>query len=434
MPDTSLATFLKARQRGDEPLLGFKWVCTSLPYGLPVTYVESIQVSFVNFNIKDGLFAAATYSYFPGFTDIDSFTITFHESVSAKATAWVLGWKSRIKDFSTGAYYLPSNYKEDIKISMLNNQNQSIIDITMVDCWPATEDQWDLNYTDPSARMQKSVTFSVDDQKIQINKQAYGAPGARPASIFTSDGVAAKAPNNVSINSDPSTGTFTGNTTPASIPRVANVGTNSVINKAGVQVPLQNPVPKVAGAFDKGNAAANPAVPSEPSLFTKVFDATSNAVSNFAGQYKDGLVNLLKNEKPTSVQEAKDLINGYTADNQNTLVANVGGSASRVMFDDLVKTPASERDAKTDDNSSFLAEVGRSLRLNSEDYADSVITSAESANPSDPIEIQNFTEFAADNNSQWIDNVQDDVVDSAETHYDKYKTDKEKAEEAANNP
>lgn len=430
MPDTSLETFLKARSRGDEPLLGFKWVCTSLPYGLPVTYVESVQVSFVNFNIKDGLFAAATYSYFPGFTDIDSFTITFHESISAKATKWILYWKSRIKNFETGAYYLPSNYKEDIKLSLLNNRNESVIDITMVDVWPATNDQWDLNYTDPAARMQVSCTFSVDDQVIQINSNSYGSPGSTPASIFTADGIASPAPTKAIISSEDNN-SFSGNTTPPSVPRIGNTGVNSVVNSAGVEVPLQNPQPSIPGAFEApGNASQEAEAAEEPSFFSKMYNSTKDAVTNAGGQHKEGLVKLLKDEKPTSVQEVRDLVNGYKEDNQDTLVANVTAAPSRVIFDDLVKTPESEREGKIDENSSFLAEVGSSLRLNSEDYADSVIGSAESANPNDPIEIQNFAEFTADDNESWLENVQDDVTTSAETHYEKYKSDKEKAEAA----
>ena len=437
MPDTSIDTFLRARQRGDEPILGFKWVCTGLPYGLPLTYVESVQVSWVKLNVKDGLFAAATYSYYPGFSDIDSFTMTFHESVRTATTKWLLYWMSRIKNFSTGTYFLPGHYKEDISLSLLDNQNRSVLDITMKDCWPIVRDPIDLNYHDPASRIQLSVSFSVDDQEVRPTNLTFGSPGAKSAaSIFTADGTATPG-KSISPVSSSSTGFNPSANTVAQQQVTAASGLAKTTNAAGVTVPLQNPVPAVPGAFDAaGNAAATAPAAEEPSLFTKVWTATKDAVTKYTEPFKDGMVAAIKDGKPTSIAELKTIVTDYaTGPESITMAAGIGASASKPMFEDLVKTPASEREAKQEENSSFLAEIGSSLRYHSEDYADSIITTTENANPSDPIDLQNIADYTASSNTSWIDGMQDDTTTSAKKYYEKYKTDKEKAEEAAqNNP
>lgn len=404
MPDTSLETFIKYRQREHEPLMGFKWICTSLPYGLPTTYVESIQVSWVKLNVKDGLFAAATYSYFPGFSDIDSFTMTFHEGVGTKTRQWLTGWLNRIKNFSTGTYYLPSNYKEDIQIALLDNKNNKVMDVTMVDVWPIVPDPIDLNYTDPSSRIQLSVSFSVDDQKVQHYNPSF-LGGISSSGGFSIAGLASSIDGSAS-NSDRSI--------------VSSDISDPFSSSNNFSGPiLQNPSSPVEGMFEAaGNAVAPASTPEEPGLFSKLWTATSSAVTEYGNGYMSTLSGALRDGKPTSLQEVKDIVNNHSENQQDGLVANTTGSASRVLFDDLVRTPASQRDAKQDTNSSFLAELGSSLRKNSELYADTVITDAENADPGNPVEFETFSVYTAETNDTWIDNVSDDALSSVQTYYE----------------
>lgn len=415
MPDTSLETFIKYRQREHEPLMGFKWVCTSLPYGLPVTYVESVQVSWVKLNIKDGLFAEGTYSYFPGFSDIDQFTMTFHEGIGTKTRRWLSYWLSRIKNFETGTYFLPNNYKEDIKVSLLDNQNNKVMDVTMVDCWPIVPDPIELNYTDPSSRVTLSVSFSVDDQKIDHYNPSFLGGKASSGGL----GIAGLAGSLLGGGSSSNNGF-------GSELGIVSSDSDSFLASTFGGAPLQNPKSPVDGMFEAlGNAAPSADTPEEPGFFTKLWNATTGAIQEYGGEYMDTLTQALKDGDPRSLEDVENIVNNHNENQQDGLVAKTTGSASRVLFDELVRTPASERDAKQEENSSFLAELGSSLRRNSEQYADAVITDAENANPSNPPEFESFAVYTAENNDTWLDNVTDDTTDSLENYYDKYKNSSE---------
>ena len=406
MPDTSFDTFIKYRTQGHEPLLGFKWVCTSLPYGMPVQYVESIQLPFVNLSVKDGLFAAGTYSYFPGFSDIDQFTMTFHESISGLATRWILYWKSRIKDFDTGAYYLPANYKEDITFSLLDNRNNSVMDITLVDVWPATVDPFDLNYTDPSARIQVSATFSVDDQKIVINEPSLPAAGSERFNFF----------NDFKSNIT-DTGFFSGK---------INFDANKIVEGVNFKdvfkylPPIQNPLPKFNGAFDAlGNAAKGfgssiiNGIKDLP-FIEKLKDSLESVIPAGAAEYAANLIPEI--DALSGIVDGQTIataVLAYKTGNEDALVAGISNGVSEVLFNGLLATPGQERDLARQEQSSFLSELGGGVRSGVNQYNEQIISAANTGSTS--AEVKALAKYAAGDTS-WSNSVTDDAKSSADKY------------------
>lgn len=164
---TSLQTLLGM----PDPLLNFKWICTSLPFdapfNLPVNYVEGIDLPFNNIAVGDKAHSASGYTYYPGTHDISSFSITFYEDVDASSSKYLHSWKTKVKDFDTGLYNLPTEYKRDIVIQLLDQGNNPVIQATLVGCWPSDTGNFSLNYTD-SGRLTVTQTFSVDGQKLEF--------------------------------------------------------------------------------------------------------------------------------------------------------------------------------------------------------------------------------------------------------------------------
>lgn len=162
---TSLQTLLGM----PDPLLNFKWVCSGLPFGHPVNYVEGIDLPFNNITNGNKSHVASGYSYYPGTHDISSFSMTFYEDVSALSSKFILAWKNKVKDFNTGIYQLPgvggSGYKQEVVVALLDQKNNPIMEVTLLGVWPTDTGNFNLNYTD-SGRLTVTQTFSVDGQEV----------------------------------------------------------------------------------------------------------------------------------------------------------------------------------------------------------------------------------------------------------------------------
>lgn len=168
--DTNLSTFLGERSRDKEPLLSFKWKATVLPYGMSVHQVEAVQIPWTKIAVKDGYFGGSTYTYYPGFHDVDQFSVTFMENSKADVHKWIWEWMEKIKNFETGAYYLPSNYKQDMTFVMMDTKGSAVLTVELIGVWPIQRSEWDLNYTDGGSYLTNTVQFSVDDQKLTWHK------------------------------------------------------------------------------------------------------------------------------------------------------------------------------------------------------------------------------------------------------------------------
>lgn len=153
-----------------DPMLQFKWVCKSLPFGLPPEYMEDIEVPFNNIAVSEQVHENGHFKYYAGTYSISSFSATFYEDRKATSKKWLHEWKSRIKNFETGACGLPIEYKRDIVVMMLDQKSKPIMTIRLIGCWPSDTAAMSLNYTDGSSRVKHGQTFSVDDQEITFHQ------------------------------------------------------------------------------------------------------------------------------------------------------------------------------------------------------------------------------------------------------------------------
>lgn len=149
-----------------DPLLMFRWIVETVPFGeqfgVGPEYVETFELAFNNVK-SDGVFFGGGYNYFPGFHDVSAFNITFYGDSRGKVLKWLNHWKNQVKNFSTGIYNLPPQYKRDWVIYLLDAAGNPVASYKCTGCWPADTGQITLDYNDGSGRISVNQNFSVDD-------------------------------------------------------------------------------------------------------------------------------------------------------------------------------------------------------------------------------------------------------------------------------
>lgn len=161
MPDVSLGVLQRRADAKLDPLLDFKWACTSLPLGHDPTYVEEVDLPFQQISPKEGLFGAGQYTFHPAFQDISAFDITFYEDSQLNTSKWLQTWFERIRRPSDGAYYLPTNYKFDIQLELMDTTGATVGRVTLINVWPTARGNWPLSYSG-NDRLKVQQNFSVD--------------------------------------------------------------------------------------------------------------------------------------------------------------------------------------------------------------------------------------------------------------------------------
>ncbi len=169
MGDKTLTDIQKILNLPD-PLLAFKWVAKYLPFDLPPEYMAAIELPFNNISISEGQHVGARFIYHPGTHTVSSVSATFYEDRKGTSSSWLNYWKSQVKDFESGAYRLPSRYKRNIIVSLLDQKNDVVITAKLIGCWPADTNPFSLNYTDGSGRITNQQTFSVDNVQYSFPK------------------------------------------------------------------------------------------------------------------------------------------------------------------------------------------------------------------------------------------------------------------------
>lgn len=165
MTDVSLSVFQRRIAKRLDPLFDFKWVCKSLPFGHDYSYVEEVGIPFPTINQKEGLFGAGTYTYYPGFEQTNAFDMTLYEDSVLSTTKWLEEWKNKVRNPSSGGYYLPRNFKRNIPVELMNTEGTVVCEITLINCWPIGRAAWDLNYTNNN-RLRVQQNFSIDRLEI----------------------------------------------------------------------------------------------------------------------------------------------------------------------------------------------------------------------------------------------------------------------------
>jgi len=168
MPANTNLSILQARMDASlDPLLDFRWVCTKLPLGHDVTYVEEVDLPFPELSPKEGLFGAGTYTYYPAFEDMSAFDITFYEDSKLNTSKWLSEWTGKIRRRSDGAYFLPDNYKFDITVDLLDTTGAVVGTAVLKGVWPTSRGNWALTYSGGD-RLKVQQNFSCDDMEFDI--------------------------------------------------------------------------------------------------------------------------------------------------------------------------------------------------------------------------------------------------------------------------
>ena len=154
-----------------DPLLSTHWYIKVMPksanaFQVDHTYVETIDLPFNE--IKSGAhFSGGGYTYFPEFHDVSAFSVNFYADSEGRVLKWLIDWRSRVKDFDSGLYRMPSEYKESITVALITATMKVVATVELMGIWPASLSNFDLGNADP-AKLSLSATFSVDSQKVQL--------------------------------------------------------------------------------------------------------------------------------------------------------------------------------------------------------------------------------------------------------------------------
>ena len=159
---------IDAKNRPD-PLLDFKWYSAVIPLGLRSDYLESVDIPFNNIGLGENVYGGGGFTAFPTSHTISSFNATFYEDSLGTTLKWILSWKALVKDFKTGFYGLPSVYKRNWAISILNTMNEPVIDAVLKGCWPTSTSNFALNYTS-NGRLIVTQEFAIDDTDYNFYK------------------------------------------------------------------------------------------------------------------------------------------------------------------------------------------------------------------------------------------------------------------------
>jgi hypothetical protein len=135
-------------------------------YQVDYTYVETIDLPFNE--IKSGAhFAGGGYNYFPEFHDISAFSVNFYADSEGRAMKWLVNWRSKVKDFGSGLYGMPSEYKDSMTVALMTATQKVIATVELQGIWPASLSNLDLN-NDSANKLVHAVTFSIDSQDIKF--------------------------------------------------------------------------------------------------------------------------------------------------------------------------------------------------------------------------------------------------------------------------
>lgn len=152
-----------------DPLLSWRWVAKSVPFGsefgIDPSYVETFEIPFNNIK-SDPAFFGGGYQYFPGFHDVSAFNVTFYADSRGLTIRYLMYWKSKVKNFDTGIYALPPEYKRNWNVALLDPAGEEVLEVELQGCWPADTGQLSLNYDDGSGRLTLNQNFSVDSSKV----------------------------------------------------------------------------------------------------------------------------------------------------------------------------------------------------------------------------------------------------------------------------
>lgn len=167
----SAITDIGLLSRRPDPMLSNQWYVKVMPpsaakYKIDHTYVETLDLPFNE--IKSGAhFSGGGYTYFPEFHDISAFNVNVYADVEGRAIKWLVDWRKRVKDFDSGLYGLPGDYKEHLVAALMTPTQKTIFTVDLQGIWPTSISNLSLE-NEGATKLVYAVNFSIDSQSIQI--------------------------------------------------------------------------------------------------------------------------------------------------------------------------------------------------------------------------------------------------------------------------
>jgi len=166
-----------------DPLLNFNWYCilpqiTETVYGsvgLPWFYVEEAHIPFRTYQTRSIYREGRTKQYVSKY-GVDNMTLTMYLDNSAKTWNYLKAWNAAIIDpfartnatLQGGRFNPAYKYKKDVKIMVIDNKKQIVIQLLMSECIPISIETFSLG-SNSSDRIMARVTFAVGDMFMDPN-------------------------------------------------------------------------------------------------------------------------------------------------------------------------------------------------------------------------------------------------------------------------
>lgn len=142
-----------------DPFFPFRWIVTSFPLPINLSYVEKVSIPFDRYE-SIPVYVAGKNTYYHSTYDIDSIDITFYEDDSLSILSMLNDWQKIIQD--KGYYGLPKDYKKSFEVSLLSNSSGSpVANFKVIGAWPSAIGNVELAYSD-SERLIVTATFTID--------------------------------------------------------------------------------------------------------------------------------------------------------------------------------------------------------------------------------------------------------------------------------
>jgi hypothetical protein len=143
---------------------------------LPWYYVDDITVPLANFNSTQKYINGKEYKYADMFS-VNTCSVKIYSDMTGLAFNYCDKWvKSVYRD--DNLYQMPSEYKKDLWIFILDSTRKVVVSIQLLGVWPTAWADYQL-VGNASAALETSLTLSVDDVKLNYSDD----PDAIAASI-----------------------------------------------------------------------------------------------------------------------------------------------------------------------------------------------------------------------------------------------------------
>lgn len=152
------------QSRGD-PVLSFDWIgvildpSLSVQGQLPWFYIDGLTTPSVSVDVHQMYFNGVNKKFASVF-NTDSITLKLYTDVKSVSFNYADYW-TRSTYRKDGYYNLPSRYKKDIVVYILDATRSVVVDLRFIGCFPTSWDSYNLG--SDNSILETSLTLSVDE-------------------------------------------------------------------------------------------------------------------------------------------------------------------------------------------------------------------------------------------------------------------------------